>query len=110
AMWLNPGVIALVVLGVVLVAVISATLGLKRIIVSPLGVRNRVTVPRPKWIRVVVVAAIILMIYASFSMLGQFKSVAVMMVVLLGGIGLGLGALNLVGPWAVGLIGKSKLK
>ncbi|XBH22820.1 FtsX-like permease family protein [Jonesiaceae bacterium BS-20] len=110
AMWLKPGVIALVILGVVLVAVISATLGLKRIIVSPLGVRNRVTVPRPKWIRVVVVAAIILMIYASFSMLGQFKSVAVMMAVLLGGIGLGLGALNLVGPWAVGLIGRSKLK
>lgn len=110
AMWLNPGAIALVVLGVVLVAVISATLGLKRIIVSPLGVRNRVTVPRPKWIRVVVVAATILMIYASFSMLGQFKSVAVMMAVLLGGIGLGLGALNLVGPWAVGLMGRSRLK
>lgn len=110
AMWLNPGAIALVVLGVVLVAVISATLGLKRIIVSPLGVRNRVTVPKPKWIRVVVVAATILMIYASFSMLGQFKSVAVMMAVLLGGIGLGLGALNLVGPWAVGLMGRSRLK
>lgn len=110
AMWLNPGAIALVVLGVVLVAVISATLGLKRIIVSPLGVRNRVTVPKPKWIRVVAVAATILMIYASFSMLGQFKSVAVMMAVLLGGIGLGLGALNLVGPWAVGLMGRSRLK
>lgn len=110
AMWMSPLVVALVVLGVVLVAVVSAVLGLKRIIISPLGVRNRVTVPQPKWIRAVIVAVVILAVYTAFSMLGQFKSAAIMIAVLLGGIGLGLGAINLVGPWAVGLIGRRKLK
>lgn len=110
AIWLNPGIIAMVVAGVVLVAALSAGFGMRKIIVSPLGVRNRVHTPKPRWIRALIVVALILLISQTFSMLSAFKDLAVVIAVLLGGFALGLGALNLVGPWAVGLIGKAKLK
>ncbi|MFF5794321.1 permease [Paeniglutamicibacter sp. NPDC012692] len=110
AMWLDPGVVALVVAGVVVVAAASAGFGLRRIIVSPLGVRNRVQAPAPRWIRALVVAVLVLGVYQAFSMMAAFQSIAIMVAVLLGGFAVGLGALNLVGPWAVGLIGKAKLR
>ncbi|MFJ6416006.1 permease [Paeniglutamicibacter sp. NPDC091659] len=110
AMWLAPGTVALVIAGVVVIAAASTGFGLRRIIVSPLGVRNRTQAPAPRWIRALVVAVLILAVYQAFSMMAAFQSLAIMLAVLLGGFALGLGALNLVGPWAVGLIGKSKLK
>ncbi|MGL3805165.1 permease [Paeniglutamicibacter sp. R2-26] len=110
AMWLAPGAMALVIAGVVLTAALAAGFGLRRIIVSPLGVRNRTQVPAPRWIRALVVGVLVLAIYQAFSMMAAFQSLAIMVAVLLGGFALGLGALNLVGPWAVGLIGKAKLK
>lgn len=110
AMWLAPGTIALVIAGVVVIAAASAGFGLRRIIVSPLGVRNRTATPKPRWIRALIVAVLIMVIYQAFSMMAAFESIAIMLAVLLGGFALGLGALNLVGPWAVGLIGKAKLK
>ena len=110
AMWLDPGVIALVVAGVVVVAALSAGFGLRRIIVSPLGVRNRTQAPAPRWIRALIVAVLILGVYQAFSMMAAFQSLAIIIAVLLGGFAIGLGALNLVGPWALGLIGKAKLK
>ncbi|MFI8414815.1 permease [Paeniglutamicibacter gangotriensis] len=110
AMWLNPGIMALVVLAVVLVAAFSASVGLRKIIVSPLGVRNRNITPKLRWIRALIVVVLIAMITLVFSQLSAFQSLAVVIGVLLGGFALGLGALNLIGPWAVGLIGKRKLK
>ena len=110
AIWLHPGIIALVVLGVVLVAALSSGFGMRKIIVSPLGVRNRVQAPKPRWIRALIVVGLILGISQSFSMISMFKDLAIMLAVLLGGFALGLGALNLVGPWAVSLFGKAKLK
>lgn len=110
AMWLAPWIVALVIAGVVVIAAASAGFGLRRIIVSPLGVRNRTATPKPRWIRALIVAVLILVIYQAFSMMAAFESIAIMLAVLLGGFALGLGALNLVGPWAVGLIGKAKLK
>ena len=110
AIWLNPGIIALVVAAVVLVAALSAGFGMRKIIVSPLGVRNRTQTPKPRWIRALIVVGLILLISQAFSMMAMFKDLAVVLAVLLGGFALGLGALNLVGPWAVGLIGKAKLK
>ncbi|PQZ86436.1 permease [Arthrobacter sp. MYb227] len=110
AIWLNPGIIALVVLGVVLIAALSSGFGMRKIIVSPLGVRNRSQTPKPRWIRALIVVGLIAGISQAFSMISVFKDLAVMLAVLLGGFALGVGALNLVGPWAVGLIGKAKLK
>lgn len=110
AMWLAPWMVALVIAGVVVIAAASAGFGLRRIIVSPLGVRNRTATPKPRWIRALIVVVLILVIYQAFSMMAAFESIAIMLAVLLGGFALGLGALNLVGPWAVGLIGKAKLK
>lgn len=110
AMWLDPRIIALVIAGVVLVAALSGAVGLRKIIVSPLGVRNRTVTPKPRWIRAVVVLGIIICISLVFSVIGSVASLAIMVGVLLTGFAMGIGALNLVGPWAVALIGKAKLK
>ena len=110
AIWLEPGTVALVVAGVVLIAVFSAAVGLRRIIVSRLGVCNREATPKPRWIRAAIVAALILVSYRAFSMISFFPSMAIMLAVVLGGFAVGLGALNLVGPWAVRVIGRAKPK
>ncbi|GAA2683338.1 hypothetical protein GCM10010412_069030 [Nonomuraea recticatena] len=101
---LLPG--PLVVLGV-LVAVpvlvgLSAVVGLRRVVVSPLGVAKRETPPGMRAVRLVALLAVL----AVVPMLGTSASVGVVAVVL----GLAFLCINLVGPWAVGLIGRITAK
>ena len=110
AMWLPPATIGLVLLGVLVVAAGSSAVGLRRVMVSPLGVRNRVVTPKPRWIRAAVMVGLIAVIYAAFNALAVLQSLALIVAVLLAGFALALGGINLVGPWAVALIAKRKLR
>ncbi|WP_344946399.1 FtsX-like permease family protein [Sphaerisporangium flaviroseum] len=97
-MW--PGVlpVAAVLLAVPLLVGLSAVVGLRRVVVSPLGVARRETPPGMRFIRVVVLLAILAVVPA----MGMGVSVGVVAVVL----GSAFLALNLVGPWVVGVIGR----
>ncbi|MEV0645681.1 ABC transporter permease [Phytomonospora sp. NPDC050363] len=77
---------------------VSAAIGLRRVVVSPLGVAQRQTPPGLRAIRLVALAAAL--IAASFVTAGTG---AMMVMIVLGAVFL---AINLVGPWVVGIIGR----
>ncbi|WP_435193076.1 FtsX-like permease family protein, partial [Nonomuraea sp. bgisy094] len=98
----NPLLAAGVLLAVPLLVGVSAIVGLRRVVVSPLGVAKRETPPAMRFVRVVALLAVL----AVVPMLGTSASVGVVSVVL----GLAFLCVNLVGPWVVGLIGRITAK
>jgi hypothetical protein len=98
---LGPGWIALVVIGVGALAALSAVIGLRRVVLSPLGVRTRQDAPRTHWVRVVIAVAVIGVVYVAMSALGSFGGVAAVIGVLGAGFGGAVAVLNLVGPWVL---------
>lgn len=100
-LWVGPLVLVSTAAGIVLLGIVSALLGLQRVVVSPLGVAQRQSVPALRAVRIgAVVLAFALMVVATKT---GFASVALIAVAL----ALGLGTLNLVGPFAMGLVGQA---
>ena len=106
---LSPGLVAAVVAGVVLLAAVSAVLGLRRVIISPLGVRMRTDVPRPHWIRAVIGLGVVVATYVVMGALGAL-AIAVIFTVLAVGFGGTLLVLNLVGPWALKVVARRQAR
>lgn len=83
---------------------ISAVIGLRRVVISPLGVARRHTPPGLRAVRLLVlVALIVAFLVMSQRFIGMGAAGLTLMVTMLGAT---LWAINLVGPWVVGLIGK----
>lgn len=101
---LGPGWIALAVIGVGALAALSAVIGLRRVVLSPLGVRTRQDAPRTHWVRVVIAVVVIGIVYLAMSTLGGFGGVAVIIAVLGAGFGGAIAVLNLVGPWVLRML------
>ncbi|MGW4642551.1 FtsX-like permease family protein [Sphaerisporangium sp. NPDC004334] len=96
--WPGPLPIAAVLLAVPLLVGLSAVVGLRRVVVSPLGVARRETPPAMRFVRVVALLACL----AAVPAFGAGASVTVVVVVL----SLSFLAVNLVGPWVVAMIGR----
>ncbi|MEV7011340.1 FtsX-like permease family protein [Streptosporangium sp. NPDC051022] len=97
-MW--PGVLPVLALAaaVPLLVGLSAVVGLRRIVVSPLGVAKRETPPAMRFIRVVALLAVLALVPT----LGAGVGIGVIVTVL----SLAFLAINLVGPWVVGVLGR----
>ena len=98
---LAPLHIALVFVAVLLLAAASAVIGLRRVVISPLGVRTRSTVANVHWIRALVgagVIAIAFVLIKVFPSIGGLVTTIVVLAVLFAG---ALAVLNLVGPWVL---------
>lgn len=108
AFWLAPWVVLLAVLAVVLLAAVSAVVGLRQVSISPLGVRRRADVPTIGWVRVAV--SVVVIGAAAVAMQGSYADLAVMMAVILGGFGGVLAVLNLLGPWVVTRLARRQLR
>nr|WP_260407808.1 FtsX-like permease family protein [Planomonospora venezuelensis] len=95
-----PGVpyTSAVLAAVPLLVGLSAVVGLRRIVVSPLGVARRETPPAMRFVRVLALLAAL----AAVPALGAGAAAGVVAVVL----GLVFLAINLAGPWVVGMIGR----
>ena len=87
-----------VLLAVPLLVGLSAVVGLRRVVVSPLGVAKRETPPAMRFVRVIALLAILIVAPLAF----KNMSAVVIAVVL----GLAFLGVNLVGPWVVGVIGR----
>jgi hypothetical protein len=99
-LWVGPALLAAVGLGVIVLGTVSALVGLQRVVVSPLGVAQRQSTPALKAIRILaVVLAFIGMILATKTSLASFLFIGIMFAV-------GLGTLNLVGPFVMGIVGQ----
>ncbi|GII91636.1 FtsX-like permease family protein [Sinosporangium siamense] len=97
-LWPGPLPLLAVVLAVPLLVGVSAVAGLRRVVVSPLGVAKRETPPGMRAVRVVVFLAVV----AAFPVRTAGVGVGVVAVML----GLVFLCVNLVGPWVVALIGR----
>ena len=109
---LPPLIAAALVAAVTLIAVVSAVLGLRRVVVSPLGVARRELPARPS--RIAALVAVLLVAGAALLMnlIGSIsEAVGVVAVVLIlgGGFALTLLALDLIGGWLLGVLGRARL-
>ncbi|MGL3150836.1 FtsX-like permease family protein [Microbacterium sp. A82] len=98
-----------VVIGVVLLSAVSAAIGLRRVVISPLGVRMRTDVPKVHWIRAVFAVAVIAVAIALIQVFPQVAGLAVTILVVAALFGAVLAVLNLVGPWVLKLQARRRL-
>ncbi|WP_291278770.1 FtsX-like permease family protein [Galactobacter sp.] len=113
AIWMPWWLAALVMVAVVIVAAVSALVGMRRVLVTPLGVRTRAARPVPGWLRLVIAAGLVvlgMMVTSSTSTLGQVVGVAGVVIAILGVFLGGFVALNAVGPWVLGVWARRKLR
>lgn len=112
-MWLPWYALPLIVLAVALLAAASAVVGLRAVVVTPLGVRTRQRAGRVHWVRAALAAAVVLLgILAtqSLSLFGRLGGV-VAIVAVLGAVFAGvLLALDVVGPWLIGVRGRRQVR
>ncbi|GIG68630.1 FtsX-like permease family protein [Phytomonospora endophytica] len=97
-LWVGPLWLLGVLVAVPLLTGFSAVVGLRRVVVSPLGVAQRQTPPGIRAVRLIALAAAL--VAASLVTAGAG---AMVIMVVLGAVFL---AINLVGPWVVGIIGR----
>ena len=90
-----------VVIGVAAISAISALVGLRQVVVSPLGVRTRQNAPKMHWARVLIGLVVVAFGYGLTQILGvapEVSTIAIMLGVAFGGT---MAVLNLVGPFVI---------
>ncbi|MGO3088841.1 MAG: FtsX-like permease family protein [Galactobacter sp.] len=113
AIWMPWWLAALVAVAVVALAAVSALAGIRRVLVTPLGVRTRVVRPVPGWLKLAVAASLVVVgvaVTSSTSAVSQVAGIAGVVVAVLGVVVGGFVALNAVGPWVLGRWGRRKLR
>lgn len=100
-LWTGVPIVLAALAGVVLVAVASSAMSLRRVVITPLGVANRVQPPGLTWLRAVVAAVAVGAFAVVTTSVGQvgLGVIGVMLVV-------GFATLNLVGPFTVWVVGR----
>lgn len=99
-----------VVAGVIALAGISAAVGLRLVVISPLGVRTRSAAPRVHWLRAVAAVAVIVMAFATMQLFPGTAGFMITIVVIAGMFAAALAVLNLIGPWALKVQAKGTLR
>ena len=97
------GILSIVV-GVAAISAISALVGLRQVVVSPLGVRTRQDAPKLHWLRILIGAAVIALGFGITQILGVapgITTIALMLGLAFGGT---MAVLNLVGPFVIRLL------
>ncbi|MET0886872.1 MAG: FtsX-like permease family protein [Mycetocola sp.] len=110
SLWVGVGLIAGVVASVAALAALSAALGLRQVTISPLGVRTRQAAPRVHWLRLVLGVVAIAAAYMALTVYTAFDDFAVMIVIFGTAFAVGVGILNLIGPWAISVAARVSLR
>jgi hypothetical protein len=109
-LWLPPLAVAIVIVGVAVLAASSAVIGLRAVVISPLGVRTKQNPPRMHWMR----AVIALVVIAATVIALQLLQVAGSMIVIAAILGIGFGGtlsiLGLVGPLIIGAFARRQAR
>lgn len=103
-LWVGWPVLVAACAVVPLLAVVSGVVSLRRVVVSPLGVARRQTPPAMRAVRAVLALAAVGLFMVVTAAMGALGAAAIAFAV--GSLALGFGALNLVGPWVLGLLGR----
>ncbi|MEV4899881.1 permease [Citricoccus sp. NPDC055426] len=102
-MWLGTGWLFAVVGALLLMAAASSMAGLRRIEITPLGVRTRQQAATVHWVRVVLAVVGLVLAQVLLNAFGAGEMIVVL-IMLLAGFGLPMLALHFIGPWLVGLV------
>jgi hypothetical protein len=103
-LWVGWPVLLGACAAVPLLAVVSGVVSLRRVVVSPLGVARRQTPPAMRAVRAVLAVVAMGTFMVVSASLGQLGAAAVAFGI--GSLAVGFAALNLVGPWTLGLVGR----
>jgi len=107
-LWVGPGILALVLLGVPLLAAVSGAVSLRRVVVSPLGVARRQTPRGLSWARLLLAVAAVGTFMVVSTSAGAFGAAALAFFV--AALAAAFGAVNLVGPWAIGVYARRRAR
>ncbi|MBT2494276.1 permease [Microbacterium sp. ISL-59] len=110
AVVLPPLQIAVVLAGVLFLASASAVVGLRRVVISPLGVRTRATTTNVHWIRALIAAGTIAIAVVLIKVFPSIGGLVTTIVVLAGLFGAALAVLNVVGPWVLKVSASRQLR
>lgn len=110
AVLLPPLQILAVFGGVLLLAATSAVIGLRRVVISPLGVRTRTEVSKVHWIRAVVACGAIAISFALITVFPSVGGLLLTIIVLSALFAAALAVLNLVGPWVLTVTATRQLR
>lgn len=110
AVVLPPAQTAVVVAAVLALASTSAVIGLRRVVISPLGVRTRTDVPKVHWIRAVLAVSAIAIAFVLIKVFPSVGGLVLTIVVLAALFGAALAVLNLVGPWVLKVSASGQLR
>lgn len=102
--------LAAVFAGVVLLAAASAVLGLRQVVISPLGVRTKQDAPKLHWLRIVIGVAVIALAFLMMAALQVAGSVLIIFAMLGAAFGGSIAVLNLIGPWVIRLVAQSQAR
>lgn len=106
SMWIGiPGLVGVTAISLVIAAV-SAVLGLSRVVITPLGVARRSDQPALRWIRVVIPVAFLFIWMIGGKTIGKLDEAIALAVAMgiLGGLLLGM---ELAGPFVIQICGKT---
>lgn len=101
-LWVGPGILALSLVGVVLLAIGSAAASLAAVVISPLGVARRVSPKKLSAIR----AVIFVVAFIAWLIVSQVVSGEAIIPVLSTFLVICFAVVNLIGPFVLGLIGR----
>ncbi|HRO31192.1 permease [Citricoccus sp.] len=104
-MWLGGPWLAAVLGALLLLAVLSSLAGLRRIEITPLGVRTRQQPARVHWVRVVLALAGVAVAQLMLQVAGVGDMMFFLVMVLIG-FGLPLLALHFIGPWLLAVMSR----
>lgn len=110
AVTLTPLGILTVVGAVLLVAAASAALSLRRVVVSPLGVRLRATASPVHWFRVVLGLSVLALVFVLVTVFPSIAGLAVTITVLALLFAAALAVLNVIGPWVLKVTAARQLR
>lgn len=110
AVLLSPLGVLAVAGGVLVIAAGSAALGLRRVIISPLGVRLRTTTSSAHWFRAVISVAVIAIVFVVIKIFPSIADLTMIIVVLAVLFGVALAVLNVIGPWVLRVAASRQLR
>ncbi|MBT2517935.1 hypothetical protein J7E29_10855 [Streptomyces sp. ISL-90] len=94
--------------GVAMLAAVSAVLGLRQVVISPLVVRTKQDAPKLHWLRVVIGVGVIIVAFGVMSAIQVAPTVMAILAMLVLGFGGTLAVLNLIGPWVIRLVARGQ--
>lgn len=104
-LWVGPLPVLVALVAVPLLAAVSGTISLRRVVISPLGVARRETPPGMKWVRALAVV-VALGVFLVFTQVSMGLDGAVVIAVMLGMIAAVFGTINLLGPWTISVLAR----